>query len=360
MRYTPLGFYYLCTFGALLILGVRREVNLLLLVAGMMVWPLCLNYWIPKRLLRTITLRFRVPETACIGEKVRCEAELATNSKYRFAGVSPFLGLKEGHFQLEKVQEFSPERSETRRVLTWRIWFDRRGEYSISGLKLTSSFPFGLLKNSRTFDSPSEKILVPPKLAEVPDLEEMLGSASAEVNTANSNRNAAPLRRLSGDFAGLRPWTSGDFWRQIHWRASARNEQLLVQNFDSRPRREFCLIADFSDSDETHFEEQVSYAASVTRKIYQLFVDGNRTSPESSLRVAVIGKNVRILSTRDSFDFYYEMLREFALVERPTENAPRPEASQIAEDFRAEYPNGAILTLRADGLSDKRPEVSPS
>ncbi len=77
----------------------------------------------------------------------------------------------------------------------------------------------------------------------------------------------AMARRLGpGEFHGLREYVDGDEPRSIHWKASARSEQLLVKEFTTEGLRRCTVVLDASSSgygDPEGFERAVTVAASL-------------------------------------------------------------------------------------------------
>ena len=77
----------------------------------------------------------------------------------------------------------------------------------------------------------------------------------------------AMARRLGpGEFHGLREYVDGDEPRSIHWKASARSEQLLVKEFTTEGLRRCTVVLDASSSgygDPEAFERAVTVAASL-------------------------------------------------------------------------------------------------
>jgi len=79
--------------------------------------------------------------------------------------------------------------------------------------------------------------------------------------------------RASGDFFGVREWQSGDSVRWIHWRGTARHNQLMVRQFEKPRRRDVILLLDVwqpDTPDEEHLENvelAVSFAATVVEEL---------------------------------------------------------------------------------------------
>ncbi len=99
----------------------------------------------------------------------------------------------------------------------WR--FDRRGQVILRGLRVESTFPFGLTKHQ----------------VELPVRADLLvfarpGPASVRQHPGEREGGveATQGRGISGDFLGLRPYRPGDRPGSIHWRTTARVGEVVV------------------------------------------------------------------------------------------------------------------------------------
>jgi uncharacterized protein (DUF58 family) len=99
-----------------------------------------------------------------------------------------------------------------------------RGVHRIRGHRVSSSWPFGLLRVSRPAPGPSE-IVVYPAPAEVPETTGA-GNALGEL--------CAALGFIGGNLqpAGVREHRAGDGLGRIHWKASARRGDLVVTEWE--------------------------------------------------------------------------------------------------------------------------------
>lgn len=98
-----------------------------------------------------------------------------------------------------------------------------RGVHAVHGARIESLHPFGLLRVSVPVPAPAEVVVhpAPAALPEVRTRSELLaalggGRASSE-----------------GEVAALREWRTGDAVREVHWRASARRDRLVVKERES-------------------------------------------------------------------------------------------------------------------------------
>lgn len=99
----------------------------------------------------------------------------------------------------------------------------RRGEARLTALRVSSAFPFGLVRKSCTFEQHAALVIHPRVLRLRPDVTSNL------VSRADIGKTASSLRGRGDEFYGLRDYTPGDSPRLIAWRSSARLGSLVVR-----------------------------------------------------------------------------------------------------------------------------------
>jgi uncharacterized protein (DUF58 family) len=133
----------------------------------------------------------------------------------------------------------------------------QRGHHQLTGFRLSTRFPFGLIRKSRDVVAPAQ-LLVYPALCSVP--EHLLPGGRPELG---KRQLARPSRR--GDFYGLREFRPGDDPRDVHWRVSARRGRLFVRESEEESSKTVVVVLE--DQPEggpgPAYEAAVSLAASV-------------------------------------------------------------------------------------------------
>lgn len=139
---------------------------------------------------------------------------------------------------------------------SYRIRIDRRGVATIGPMRIEVLDPFGLARRS-TRCLGEVRATVLPKI-DVIAAPEFPAAADADQSPTSSTRTGP-------EFSSLRDYVPGDDLRKVHWRSSARRDELAVRH-DVQPRRSGCtvLIDTRSDiGDPGAFEQLVSAAASI-------------------------------------------------------------------------------------------------
>ena len=146
----------------------------------------------------------------------------------------------------------------------YRNTMARRGFYRLSGFRLATKFPFGLLPRTRSVED-ADDFYVYPALIPAPD--SVLRGLPA---FPAPGRAFAPSRQ--GEFKGLRAYRPGDDPRDIHWRSSARRGIPLVREKEDEETREATVVLDNhpdTAAEPAAFERAVSEAAGICVELVQ-------------------------------------------------------------------------------------------
>lgn len=123
------------------------------------------------------------------------------------------------------------------------IQFARRGRYPVPAMEAASGYPFGLVELTRPLLTAGE-VVVLPALGQV-DVAAfrrwLVRSAGAADLHRRSHRRMA---QSDGDVRGVRTYRPGDPPRDVHWRTSARRDQLMVREYDRSPPQDLLIVLD--------------------------------------------------------------------------------------------------------------------
>jgi len=165
----------------------------------------------------------------------------------------------------------------------------RRGRVELDCVRITTLFPFGLVRKSiELYETTS--FIIHPRPAPLRDgaLESLLGRRDHEIDTSS--------RRGQGtEFFSLREYRPGDSPRNIAWRSSARLGTLITRETADAVCRRLCVTLILPSSEQraadvhacdARAEEAISLAAGVLEAAYDLGFEVGLNVPQASISIA--------------------------------------------------------------------------
>lgn len=147
-----------------------------------------------------------------------------------------------------------------RRTLPLRLRADRWGGYAVGKVFLRAHDRFGLLVDEATVEQPQPLKVYPRPEA----IRSLLRPFETQVFSGNQ---VAREKGEGIEFSDLRPFVAGDRVRRINWRASARRDELWVNEFHAERNADVVLFLDsFSElrgGAETTLDRAVRAAAAL-------------------------------------------------------------------------------------------------
>jgi uncharacterized protein (DUF58 family) len=246
--------------GATLVLGfaaVNGGINLLFLMFGMLLCLLVANGVLAEASMRRLEAHRQVPSVIYAGSPFLMGIAVR-NHKSKVATFSLEVeDLAADRTPVDRRCFFLKIPALRRQETSYRRTLLRRGIHRLTGLRLSTRFPFGLLRRSIDVDAPAD-LLVYPALVPVSDLDLRTGLAQL-------GERQTTARARSGEFHGLRELRPGDDPNSIHWRTSAHRGRPFVREFEEEAGRTIIVVLETAvqpDASEA-FEAAVSYAASL-------------------------------------------------------------------------------------------------
>ena len=122
---------------------------------------------------------------------------------------------------------------------TWaaRVPLTHRGQYRIDPMVVRTGDPFGLFESVASV-GPGAALLVYPQVEPLPAW--TLPPAAIEGSSARAQHGP----HLTPLVTSVRPYTPGDAFNRIHWRSSARHQELQVKEFDIEPSADLLIFVD--------------------------------------------------------------------------------------------------------------------
>lgn len=114
-----------------------------------------------------------------------------------------------------------------------------RGEFRLGPMVLMSGDPFGLF-TARRFINATSRVVIYPTMVKLSHVDLPMGMLSG--GEAQRQRS----HYITTNAAGVRDYVMGDSMNRVHWRTTARRDQLTVKEFEIDPLVDIWMFADFA------------------------------------------------------------------------------------------------------------------
>ncbi len=141
----------------------------------------------------------------------------------------------------------------------YRVPSDRRGLFNLGPLQVVRTDPLGLVARSADL-AEQDSLTVYPRIDRIAALPHTRGA------DPRGGSVTQPSFGPSGEeFHALRPYVMGDDMRRVHWKSSARTEDLLIRQDELPWQGRATVVVDLRASvhDEASFEAAMSAAGSI-------------------------------------------------------------------------------------------------
>jgi uncharacterized protein (DUF58 family) len=286
-----LGILFILLVGSMMGRASPAASNMLLLTFGMMAGPFVVNGSITFSMLRNAVARRRLPRHAVAAEPFTVDLRLENFSGFFSSWMMTVRDTIQGLGQ-GAGQEWSAGSLFTRvgrmssRESLYQMAIGRRGRYRFGPLQITSRFPMGLVERSVVLEDYQE-LLVFPRIGRVVRSGSLHRAEQADL----VHQPAARRGTHDDEFHALREFRPGDAPRAIHWKTTARRNELMVREFEQQRRSDLTvwldlwLPANAGSLDRQRVELAVSVAAT-------LFSDQGRHAADSTITLGLFGETL--------------------------------------------------------------------
>jgi len=270
-EFTREGAVYLLLVVAIIIAALNTGNNLLFIILACLLAGIVASGILSRIVLSDVELELALPEHLFAGHPVESKITLR-NQKRLFPSFSLTVsaasagGSKDSRRPAPSTPEildrpvyfpFLPRRSSaTERV---EMTFPRRGRYTQGAFRLSTKFPFGLLRKSREMPA-GQEIVVLPSVQPADEFHEILPRLAGEMESFIQGRGH--------DLYAIRDYQVTDIARHVDWKATAKAGQLKVREYTREEERRVTLVFDArlpetSPAVLARFEKAVALAASL-------------------------------------------------------------------------------------------------
>jgi uncharacterized protein (DUF58 family) len=229
-------------------------------LCGLVVLVLAVAWTLAARPALTVRRRTE-PARLHVGDAARVDLEAAATR------ATPLLDLREeiDDGRLRARFLLAPLRGGDETEVAYRLPTDRRGALLLGPTTVVRSDPLGLAHRRREVAG-ADTVLVRPRVHSIAP--PALGGGRRH-HADDTETPRAPAGDAGGEFLAVRPYEIGDDPRRVHWRSSARSDELMVRQYVA-PRRGHTLVVLDTRSGpsggpptDAAFERAVEAAASV-------------------------------------------------------------------------------------------------
>ena len=367
------GWYYLGMLAFIVAGAVIRDINLLYIMAGMMLGPLLVSWYASTKSLRRLEVSRRFPGLVSVGDPLYVEvtAGKPKGTSTAFATIVVDRVLRDGENQRAATQTrifFPIVRPGSEVDASYRAVLNRRGQYQLGPLKVSTSMPLGLVRVTRSI-ADHASVLVSPRLGSL----STAWTRHLEFKNEGGQKSATRRGNSEGDFYGMREWRNGDGRNHIHWRTTAKRNKLTVRQFEKRVNQDLVVILDLctpllstnhtrkpngatsgnnADFLSTNLQEQVELAVSFAAT---LIVEHCR---HGSTHVVAAGatRNPFEVNGMSSTVFRQELMERLALV-GPREDECLPDVMADVLSKAASNARIVLVSTQARDLDDEQFET---
>jgi uncharacterized protein (DUF58 family) len=256
------GLFWLLIAAAMLVTGLFKGINLITLLACWIIVLTALNGWLARRQLLHLHAERRVPDLIFAEMPFRWSLQLANRGRRIAHSITV---RDDGVGQTWFVGHLRPG-GETR--LDVEAILPRRGACPKAALRLTCGYPVGLAQLTRRIGA-EEEVLAAPRLGRLQRgvFRHWLSQHCPGLGLVRAAAHRHPAAHT--EFHGLRAFRPGDSPRHIHWRTTARRDELMVREFEDWPNDNVILLIDpwtplpAAPGDNPDFERLLSLAATI-------------------------------------------------------------------------------------------------
>jgi uncharacterized protein (DUF58 family) len=148
--------------------------------------------------------------------------------------------------------------------------FEKRGHLFITGLEISTSFPFGFFRYRRRLRTKDVDLTIYPKPEPIDE--------SIFLLPTNVGRLISPRRGTGHELFLLRDYQHPDDPRHIDWKATARAQQLIVREFTADDEKRIHIIFDLqmpADTNKDEFAERFERGVTIAASLVTYFTNTN-------------------------------------------------------------------------------------
>ena len=259
--------------------------NPLMLVFAAMAGPFIVNGSVTYAMLKNMRVVRRPPKRAMVGELFSVELAVKNQSRILAAWLMTVQDeVRHASEALRASVLFTHVARRTETTGHYQLRLSHRGRYRYGPLQMFSRYPLGLVERSCSYRDGGET-LVYPRIGRLTSFWKRRLIGATELIDAPQTQGGI----FDDEFHHLREYRTGDNPRAIHWRSSARRNELIVRQYHQNREHDLVALVDLHGSDAAtpmarrHVEQALSVLAT-------LCWEHRRECRGASLTVVMVGR----------------------------------------------------------------------
>lgn len=209
-----------------------------------------------------------------------------------------------------------------------------RGSFNCEIKRLYVVDPLKIIRVSKKFNRLLPMIFLPRKL----EMEDIIFKSAVEQSFAQKQMNSADKE----DFSHVREYRDGDILQLVHWKLTAKQDELMIKQFDSINDLRAVILCDFDQQNDiagmTRADMMVETAVAFARTALEKGI-------HSTVDIGDLSSRPPFISDRGSFDRFFDTMAVIP-PELDTEDI-------ISMIDKLDKSSAAVLVLITDKLSDE-------
>lgn len=278
------GIVYMLIMIVLFIGSLLGNSNMLMLVFAIMAGPFVFNGWVTFGMLQGSQVTRTAPVRAMEGElfsvDINCRNVRSLLSAWILLVRDELRHTQETIHPFVLFTRVPPNSTQTGH---YSLRLAHRGRYVFGPLYASSRYPLGFIERGRLFDAPGE-VLVYPRIGRLaPAWKRQLMGATELVTHPQSTSGM-----FDDEFHNLREYRPGDNVRSIHWRTSARRNELILREYHENREHNLAIVLDlwFPQYPQPSHRKRVEWAL---RLAATLALEHRRECREAELGLSASG-----------------------------------------------------------------------
>jgi uncharacterized protein (DUF58 family) len=275
-EFTRVGAVYLAMIAVITVAALNTGNNLLFIILSCLLAGILASGVLSRIVLQGLELDLVLPEHLFAGQAVFARLRLENRKRFLPTFSVTVSGRADSRWRRKRPLSstpsilnqdvyipYLPRRSSASPNVT--LIFPKRGSYSQENFRISTRFPFGFLRKTRSLPCGRE-VLVLPSIQPTRKFFEVLPQLGSEMDSY--------LKGRSHDLYAIRDYQQSDSARDVDWKASARVRQLKVREFTREDERRLRLvfnprIPDTEPATLGRFEKAVTLCACLAWYFYE-------------------------------------------------------------------------------------------